>query len=165
MKKTRKLGLLVIALLLFAAPSAWAAYGDTQDHWAFGNLHIIEIIWTADAAGNFTSVNTDWRIDGMLTMVETAPGTGAYSPAANYDITLTTEAVYDANSKISTTGADAMGGSLANRSQTAAELARPVCNSAYRAVPVKGPLTINIANITTANATGAIRIYYIRQRY
>lgn len=138
--------LLVIALALtipaFAAGSVTPSYGGRGD-WKWVKLEC-----TAGAGGAFSDYTIPVEINGAVLQVITDPGGTA--PTANYDITL-----LDAN------GVDLMGGSLANRSETATEIAQPLVNGNYGAVFTSGAHTLTVSNNAVASATFTVIIYYL----
>jgi hypothetical protein len=110
-------------------------------------IYVLSMAWTTDGSGNFTATDTAYNIDGYVLMVETDPD-GTAVPSADYDITLKT-----AN------GADVMGGALADRSATDAELALPIVSTTKTSVPVVGKLTFDVTGAGN-DKKGVLNIYY-----
>jgi hypothetical protein len=109
---------------------------------------------TANSAGAYSATThaTD-IVNGFVFKVRTVPGSGAYSPTNNYDITLADDS-----------GLDIMGGALADRSATAVQWASPIAQDGASLVeaPVSGPLFINIVNNSVPAAVVGIRLYILR---
>lgn len=124
------------------------ASSQTQDHFALGGVHRLEISWTAHTDGSYTSFSTR-AINGIIIGVLTDPGSTA--PQANYDITLK-----------NSYGLDVMGDALADRSATATEYIQPynAVQNNYPSMPNHGALTLDISNNNVNGATGKVVIYY-----
>ncbi len=138
--------LMMFPVALFGAPAGNSA--ATQDHYRFGDLHVIELDWTADSGdGSFSDVQTDWAINGFLMLVETDPGSTA--PTDNYDVYLKDGA-----------GVDVMGGSAENRDTANSEITQPLINGNYSGLPVVGTLTLSISGNSVNSATGKVSIFY-----
>jgi len=84
-----------------------------------------------------------------LNMVETIPG--ATAPTDNYDIVIN-----------NASGADVMGGALANRDATLAEQVAPLLGG----IPTKRPINSDLSIVLTGNsvnaATGTIKLFFGR---
>jgi hypothetical protein len=104
----------------------------------------------ADAAdGSFPSTAVTAKFNGELLMFITDPQ--AVAPTVNYDIVLTNQY-----------GADVLGGSAANRSDTATETAVPVIGTYFRPYTAKGDtLTLAISN-NSVNSAGIVATLYYR---
>jgi len=144
---------MVLLIVLFAA-SAYAADGEAytfecQD----GNgTCLYTITWTAAADGSkadytLVTAETDRLYKGYyLYSARTIPGSTA--PAADYDIT-----VNDTDERM-----DLMSGNLADRSATATEKA----SASTTAEPIMSGIYVTWSNVTNANATGTLLLYFAR---
>lgn len=115
-----------------------------------GPVRRIIFTCTADAAdGSFPSTAVTAKFNGELLMFITDPQ--AVAPTVNYDIVLTNQY-----------GADVLGGSAANRSDTATETAVPVIGTYFRPYTAKGDtLTLAISN-NSVNSAGIVATLYYR---
>jgi len=152
MKSIHRLCLAIILCLAFAVPG-FAAESTTPTYYNPGRqAFVVKIAWVA-AAG---ATHADYAIPSAAMDVILAGGyylfkartvpSGVAVPAANYDLTLDT-----AN------GFDVLDGNLANRSDTATEIAVP---SVY-AEPIVDQLTVTFANLG-ANGAGDLYLYFAR---
>lgn len=109
---------------------------------------------TGDASdGTLPATTSNFRgnnIDGYIYQVVTDPGTTA--PTASYDITIT-----DAS------GADIMGGVLADRSATASEQAVPKIGALYGPRRVNGTMTLNVTNNSVTAAGIVVKVFGYRK--
>lgn len=142
------LSVLVIAFFVcFTAAPSWSAMTCTPNQPESNGAGMWSqlVSWTASSVdGNFTQCSLIYPINGILTWVETDPGSTA--PTASYDVTLT----------------DALGLSItvSDRSATATEFTKPTASGSAQAVPVWGRLLLDISNNSEASATGRIRLYW-----
>jgi len=142
---------IVIAVLLAAAPLGYAAESITQT-WAdcTTKVECLTFAWQADPNGALIATASNRSIDGYVIQVVTNPGDTA--PTDNYGITLK-----------NSDGADVMGGVLANRDTADSEIAIPKPDGTnFVEVWVSGTLTLAITGNSVAGATGAIKIYIRR---
>jgi len=144
----KKLLAILLALGLLASPVI-AAESITQSLQGGPTYMIMKMVWVTDGSGDLTATDTAYSIDGIVLLAETVP-TASISPAALYDITLT-----------SPNGIDVFGGALGNRSATAAEHTMPLLNSNYSAVPVYGALELDVTN-AGATKGGTIYIHFLK---
>lgn len=146
--KYRVIALLAILAALGWSPQAMAAAEQTVTQTTYTvaeGMYMLELAVTADTTGVMSNTDTE-NIDGIVYMVETDPGSTA--PSASYDLTL-----------LNDNGIDIMGGNLADRSATLTQRASPLN---YQAQPVKGPLTLTMANNSEINATFKVRIWFFK---
>jgi hypothetical protein len=108
-------------------------------------MYMLELAVETDTTGVMSDYETE-NINGIIYLIETDPGTPA--PTAAYDLTL-----------LNDNGIDVMGGNLANRSATLTERASPL---RYQAQPVKGKLTLTLANNSEINAAFKVRIWFFK---
>ena len=117
-----------------------------------GNLYVLEIDWQVDGSGDFTEQVLNKRIDGQIICVDTNPGSTA--PANNYDVSLKNEH-----------GIDVFHGYLDNRHGTNSERAWILFGVTEKVPifpPVEGCLTLDLLQVTNANANGRIDVYFRR---
>ena len=112
-------------------------------------MRLLQVAWTtgANGAANLFTCSTDLDIDGWIHEIETDPD-GTTPPTASYDITL-----------LNNNGRDVAGGALANRSNSATEMVKPVVNSIQQEAVCDGPLIITIT-AAGIEKKGEILIYY-----
>lgn len=158
MKKLNSWLIMMLIVIIMILPVQGFSVGtlvQTVERWPFSNrdndVYMVTLTWTAGAGGVFTSAATDAQVTGVIRgryiiMVITDPG--ATAPQAAYDITLTDP-----------DGIDVMGGTLADRSATATEIARPLPDPTKYCGFISGALTLNISNNNVAGATGVIKIF------
>jgi hypothetical protein len=128
------------------------------------NVRIIKFAFIANAAGAATIPATTTTVTtcasricypgpngriGYIAKVVTDPGGTA--PTDDYDITLTDD----------TTGADLMGGELANRDTANTEEAVPKVGNAYAGNVAFTSFTLNITNNSVNSATGTVYVYIV----
>lgn len=103
------------------------------------------IEWTGSGSdGNFTQCAIGYPVNGILTWVETDPGSTV--PTKAYDITLTDDL-----------GLSITVGDCDNATSA---IVKPTASGTAQAVPVWGGLKLDIANNTQAAATGKIRLFW-----
>ena len=147
---TCKLATVLLAIALLASP-AWAAQTLTVKYSAQtgATVYVLTYTWTADAKGvvansAMSAADAAMVLGLYLVQAETVPGT---APTALYDITV-----------LNASGADVMGGGLANRSATLGELAYPATASPV----ITGVLTFAISGNSVNAATGTVILNFAR---
>lgn len=162
MKKLLRAGFVGILLLLMTStvfalgtvtitPLAVSSF-ENKDN----DLYIITLSWTAGAGGVVTAVPLPIPISGLIQgryiiQVITVPGSAGAAPTALYDITL-----------VDPNGIDIMGGTLADRSATVTEVARPLPDPTKYSGLITGVLTFTLTNNTNASATGTVKLFISR---
>ena len=141
---------LTIVMFLAMVSVGYGAGTCTQDWAEHGAMKIATLTWTTSAGGVFTSTATSKSINGFVVMVETNPD-GTAVPTVDYDITL-----------LNSGGADIMGGTLADRSNTATEMAMPLIGTIYTGIAVQGGLTLTVSNAGNSKI-GTVKIFYYAQ--
>jgi hypothetical protein len=166
----KKLLALLIAIVLIAGMAGAALADDGTVTVTRIRLHdevdVIKFAFIANSTGvvpaTSTSVETcparagdktcypagSGRI-GYIHKVTTDPGSTA--PTDDYDITLTDD----------TTGADLMGGELANRDTANTEEAVPKVGNAYAGNVAFTSFTLNLTNNSVNAATGTVYVYIV----
>lgn len=110
-----------------------------------GALYVLRIDWTAASTdGSFTQCPLGYAIDGILTFVETDPGTPA--PTNAYDITFTDDL--------------GLAMTVSDCSNATTAMVKPTVSGTAQAVPVSGGLKLDIANNSVNSAKGVIRLFY-----
>ena len=141
MKKFRSIFIAVAVVLLLASIS-WAAATSTVQKGT--GINVMTIAWTANANGSFTQFTSTQSLSGVIGWIVTDPGSTA--PQSLYDITLTTP--------------QGVAMTIADRSATVTEMAKPTVNGVPQAVPIYGKITLDISNNNVNAATGTIYIFY-----
>jgi len=120
-----------------------------SDKFIGSGMRLFQVAWTSGANGdaNLFTCPTDLDITGWIHEIETDPD-GTTVPTASYDITL-----------LNANGRDVAGGALANRSNSATEMDKPLVNSIQQKAISDGPLTITITAAGTSKK-GELLIYY-----
>jgi hypothetical protein len=138
--------LVVMMVVAMSFTAMWAAGSCAQSGHQDGRY--LDMTWAGDVNGTVTGCNSTASISGYVTYFESWPGTA--KPADNYDMTLKTMG-----------GLDLAGGGLANRSETARQLIRPVFGAGTESLPVSGKVALAVTgNNSTATGSGTLRIWY-----
>ena len=173
MKKITLYVLLLIAILL----SPWIVYSGTLDDGTItgqsvlrtdmDNIYILQVVYKAGAAGEFTATTLDLPINGYIMLAETIPSPFTdttlsaiatakswteYSPTTNYDLTIT-----------NTGDMDLFGTNLQNRSAINVEYARPLLSGTAGAIEAYSRVTLNMSGNSVANSVQAIRLWLFRR--
>jgi hypothetical protein len=146
--------ILILALLIPAVAIGAGSVTVTRSTSNGGDIEIIIFSWVGDASDGSvpaTSSSTAYPTTkaGYIIKVSVDPGACATCPTDNYDVTLTDD----------TTGADLMGGELANLSNTVSGDFVPKIGSAYGSNFAPNAFTLNLSNNSVNSATGTVYVY------
>jgi len=117
---------------------------------------VLTFAWTADASdGSVPSTTTTATITAEISgydIVEVRTNPGTTAPTASYDIVLN-----------DTDGIDLMGGSLANRSETASERAIPLMTTGvYGTTTIDSTVAMVLTGNSVHSATGTVKLFLER---
>jgi len=151
---------LLMALMgILIAGNVYAASSCTQTIIGNGPYHVYQMVWLTDSSGNFAATSTTQNIDGVVLLVEAVPSATA-APTDNYDVTLRNSQGIDVMGDTGAAGSEAYDGALANLDTAVGSETQPLLRGNYGAVPVMGPLTLDVFNAGNSKG-GTIRVHFL----
>ena len=149
-----------IMMMFMTFGSAWGAESLTQSVLASGPYKVYSLVWVTDGSGDFTATDTSDNINGIVMLVEFVPASGATAPTTLYDVTARNSQGIDVLGDTGAAAAEVYDGAGANLSATVANETQPLLNGNYGAIPVMGPLTLDVLNAGNDNS-GTVRIHFL----
>jgi len=150
---------ILMSMCLVSTAFAVSDYSCTQSIQASGAYKIYKMVWTSADPEGFTATATTQNIDGIVMLVEFVPS-ASVAPTDNYDCTLRNANGIDILGDSGAADSEAYDGAGANLDTAVASETQPLLNGNYGAIPVYGPLTLDLYN-TGAAKGGTVYIHYL----